>query len=411
MSLFLAQTLHKAELHAHLSGCVREATLEEWGENGAHSVEEGARTLSECFNIFARVHRAVVSCDRLSRVTREALEDVAADGVTYIELRTTPRELGDVQQLLQEHGRGLLLPAGCFTAGCPPAGEAARRFTSASPPASPLPWSAELSAYVSLVTEAALLVCSDRAITVRLLLSLNRTSDLLQLAATVDLAIAWSAVRWHSRNGEERLCVGLDVSGDPSKGSLEPLWPLLDRARAAGLRVTIHSGEVMRPEEVAAVLAWRPDRLGHMCVLSDVVFAQLVVQARDGAPCIPIELCPTSNAFTLGLPNPATDGVVVVGEGAHTLHAHPTLLPLLRAGYPLAVCTDDSGVFATTLSRELAAVADAAGWRVKGGDGSGARALASLALAGFAHAFLGEEPHVRAALVADAQRAADEALA
>jgi len=77
MSLFLAQTLHKAELHALLSGYVREATLEEWGENGAHSVEEGARTLSECFNIFARVHRAVISCDRLSRVTREALEDVA----------------------------------------------------------------------------------------------------------------------------------------------------------------------------------------------------------------------------------------------------------------------------------------------------------------------------------------------
>ena len=57
---------------------------------------------------------------------------------------------------------------------------------------------------------------------------------------------------------------------------------------------------------------------------------------------IPIELCPSSNMATLGLSN---------------LENHPTAGALIRQRYPFAVCTDDSGVFSTTLSTEYAQLA------------------------------------------------------
>ena len=38
-------------------------------------------------------------------------------------------------------------------------------------------------------------------------------------------------------------------------------------ARRHGLKVAIHAGEVLSAEEVAGVLRFKPDRLGHMCDL------------------------------------------------------------------------------------------------------------------------------------------------
>jgi adenosine deaminase len=232
-------------------------------------------------------------------------------------------------------------------------------------------------------------------------------------STVVALAIVWSKVRWADAAGHvHRLVVGMDVSGDPSKGSLAPLYPLLDRARQYGLRVTIHAGEVAGREEVESVLAWGPDRLGHMCVLPEGMLEQL--QRTAGKGSIPIELCPTSNAFTLGLGVSAEGAEVEAGgdsEYAHAQHKlckHPTLLPLLRSGYPLAVCTDDWGVFSTSLSQELAHVVTAAGWDIEdNGEGGGAQRLGELVMAGFQHAFLQDEQEVRAALL---QAAAERVL-
>lgn len=61
---------------------------------------------------------------------------------------------------------------------------------------------------------------------------------------------------------------------------------------------------------------------------------------------IPVEVCASSNARTLRLPN---------------LHDHPTLSVLLREEHPVTISTDDPGVFDTTVSRELFLVARAFG--------------------------------------------------
>ena len=63
-----------------------------------------------------------------------------------------------------------------------------------------------------------------------------------------------------------------------------------------------------------------------------------LLKAKRGVLPVPIELCPTSNSLTLHLPS---------------LSDHPTLETLLEAQYPVAVSTDDSGVFNVTLSGEL----------------------------------------------------------
>jgi len=51
----------------------------------------GARTLPECFELFSAIHACTTTHASMQRVAREAAEDFAADGVVYLELRTTPK--------------------------------------------------------------------------------------------------------------------------------------------------------------------------------------------------------------------------------------------------------------------------------------------------------------------------------
>jgi adenosine deaminase len=95
-------------------------------------------------------------------------------------------------------------------------------------------------------------------------------------------------------------------------------------------------------------------------------------------------VCPTSNALTLHLPS---------------LYHHPTLSPWLHAGYPITICTDDSGVFDVTLSEEIAGVAHTHKL-------TPARTR-ELALAGFQHSFV--EPEVKRWLMRRAKEIAEEA--
>ena len=390
------RALPKAELHAHLSGCVRPATLAELlaaADGGADAgaaaavraalasaAPSGARSLSDCFRVFALVHRALRDAAAVRRVTREAIHDAARDGVAYLELRTTPRPL-------------------------------------TASPADGAAGASSLAAYVDAVVGeiAAVEAHCGLGVVVRLLLSVDRATATPAVAAeTVELATRYARER--VRVAAATACaecgrgggapapspsppapppaswggpyvVGLDLSGDPTRGDAAALLPVLQRARepaAGGLRVSVHCGEVMNAIETAAVLDWAPDRLGHMCLLSPPTVERLL--AAPPARRTPIEVCPASNALTLRLPS---------------LHHHPTLQPWLRAGYPLVLCTDDPGVFGVSLSGEYADVAAACGLS--------RRQLAALALAGFQHAFA--DAATKAALMAGAAAAIGGLLA
>ncbi|KAL4854539.1 Adenosine deaminase-like protein [Chlorella vulgaris] len=295
--LEFCQSLPKIELHAHLNGSIRDATLRELAAqlNGTSismpdvqlRTQQASRPMGECFKLFDVIHQITTTCAAITRIAREVLEDMVADNVVYAELRTTPKRL-------PKHG-----------------------MTKES--------------YMSAVFQGIddYYAASSRAhdIQVRLLLSIDRRQSTDEALETARLAVQL----------RDKGVVGLDLSGNPSVGQWETWVPALDFARQHGLRVAVHAGEVYNPEETAAILAWGPDRLGHMCCLDASLEQQLLLSR------VPIELCLSSNVITGSVPSYQDHHFAALHNGGHSV----------------VLCTDDSGVFATTLSREYAIAASA----------------------------------------------------
>lgn len=87
--------------------------------------------------------------------------------------------------------------------------------------------------------------------------------------------------------------IGIDIA-DPERKtfSMKKHAPLFKKARAAGLGVTIHTGEAGTLEELKYVVREiKPDRIGHgiLCVKDKKVMADIVKNN------ITLEICPTSN--------------------------------------------------------------------------------------------------------------------
>lgn len=137
---------------------------------------------------------------------------------------------------------------------------------------------------------------------------------------------------------KDKRVVGVDISGNP-RSPFAPFQPLLLRARAAGLPLAVHFAEISHEVETAAMLALRPERLGHACCLSEAE-ERALIDSR-----IPVEVCMTSNVRTRS----------VASYEAHHLRR------LLAAGHPVSLCTDDPGLFHTSLSDEYIAAARAFG--------------------------------------------------
>ncbi|TQD75571.1 hypothetical protein C1H46_038868 [Malus baccata] len=137
--------------------------------------------------------------------------------------------------------------------------------------------------------------------------------------------------------------VGIDLSGNPIVGEWVTFFPALKFAREQGLYVTLHCGEVPNPKEIRAMLDFQPQRIGHACCFEEEEWKTLKSLS------IPVEICLTSNIRTNTIPS---------------LDVHH-FADLYNAKHPLVICTDDSGVFSTSLSNEynLAAAAFGLGKR------------------------------------------------
>jgi len=129
--------------------------------------------------------------------------------------------------------------------------------------------------------------------------------------------------------------VGFDLAGNeegnPCRLFTEAFRPL----RAAGVPITVHSGEACGPENIwEAIELLGARRIGHG--ISSIKDPLLVKTLREKKICL--EQCPTSNWITR-----ATD----------ELKNHP-LPKLLREGVPVTINTDDPGIFNCALPGEIA---------------------------------------------------------
>jgi adenosine deaminase len=321
-------------LHDHLDGGVRPGTivelaaqlgqdlptsdpeaLQQWFVREAGTVVvDGVATgsLEKYLQTFAVTLGVMQTADGLRRVAREAVVDLAADGVAYVEERFAPelhtmRGLG-VQDVVDAVRQG-------FEDG---------------------------------VAEAA---AAGRSITTGMLITAMRQNDRWDEMAELALA------------NRDRGVVGFDIAGPERGFPATRHLSAFRRLRDASFPVTVHAGEADGLESIAAAVhEVGASRLGHgVRIIDDIEIvapagASVLEQAetarlgnlahwvRDHQ--IALEICPTSNMQT---------------GAARSLAEHPITL-LEHLGFAVTVNTDNRLQSDTSMTHELTGLVHEAGW-------------------------------------------------
>jgi adenosine deaminase len=295
--------LPKVELHCHLEGTLRPATLVELARlNGVRLPTEDHDdlytydSLDGVLDVFWLGQSTLVTREDWARLAYESVLDGAAHGVVHRESFFTPARHLAAGQSLRDIVAGI---DDGLTAGEQETG--VRWF---------------------------LIGDIDRAY--------GGEAGLAFVRDLVDLRRAGAP-------GTERI---LGIGMDSTERGLDPLTfkPAYDVARDAGLRLTAHQGENSPAAAIAtAIRELGVERIDHgLPVLDD---PQLVEQMAGER--IPITVCPTSN--------------VLISNSFLRLQDH--VLPQMRAAGLLAtVNTDDPSFIDLDLGAEYAAVAEAFGW-------------------------------------------------
>jgi adenosine deaminase len=243
-------------LHTHLEGTVRPRTAAELADQQGIPAPAGgwetalrmqeAGTLTTFLTHVAGAYPLFASPAAVSRIVAEAVEDAAADGVAYLELRFGPATHAatmSVSEVIAAAADGLR--------------EGTRRFG----------------------TPAGLIACALR-----------------HHDATTNEVVARAAAD-HAGRG----VVGFDVAGDELLfPSLEPMVRPFAIAAAAGLGLTAHAGEAGTAQHVRqAVERLGVRRIGHG--IRAVDDGNVMRWAADEGICF--EQCPTSNVLTGAVPS------------------------------------------------------------------------------------------------------------
>ena len=292
------RALPKVELHCHVDGAARPATLLELARRAGRalpgrSVEEllpfvrvspACRSLDEFLLTFETFYPVLRQRGALGRIARELVEDMAADGVVHLEARFCPSLQSDgpgytARDVLRETLEGLAEGAGAT------------------------------------------------GISVGAIVCLYRILPADENARLVELALE------HQGRG----VVGLDLAGPESRPGT-PFEASFARARDAGLPITVHAGEAAGPGSVHEALdRLHARRIGHgVAVARDPGLLRRIADAG-----VTLECCLTSNVQT----------GAVAGLAEHPFDA------LRRAGVPVTLSTDDPAVCGTMPSAEYALAA------------------------------------------------------
>lgn len=186
------------------------------------------------FRVLRKIYR---SPEIIQRVTREAIQDAAADNIRYLELRFTPAALAQARDY--------------------PLGEV-----------------------VDWVIEFTKQAATDFEIKVGLLVSVNRHEPVAMAEEVAQIAA--------DRNG----ILGLDLAGNEVEFSAEPFASIFEAASSDGLGTTVHAGEWSGAESVTHALdLMKAERIGHgVRVMEDADVVGLSKSRR-----VAFEVCLTSN--------------------------------------------------------------------------------------------------------------------
>lgn len=219
------------------------------------------------FDVFSKsIYNLVNDVESITYATKCVLEDFRDDGVRYLELRTTPREIRD------EHGDV----------------------------------SISKEEYVLIVLRAIEEFKHHQhqqrsEMSVYLILSIDRARDSSSSAEeVVDIALRHRHYHHHHHNnnsnnkGANPVIVGIDLCGNPTKGNVSTFRSAFHKAQANNLKTTLHFAETLHStsnssEELETLLSFAPDRLGHVIHVSDSIKQKIA----DGK--IALELCLSCN--------------------------------------------------------------------------------------------------------------------
>jgi adenosine deaminase len=286
--------LPKAELHCHLDGSLRPATLLELGreygqpmpgdtaeEVAAHMVVSDARDLEDYLNRFVITLSVMQRADALERIAYELVVDAARDGVRYIEMRYAPvlcvRDGLSLGQAVEAPLRGIAR---------------AEKETG---------------------TIGRIIICGLR-----------------HLDPKVSIELAELAVAFRDRG-----VVGFDLAGGERDHPARAHAAAFAYARAHDLAVTVHAGEGDGADSVRqAVHDCGADRIGHGTRLGEDERLTHYVNDRR----IALEICLTSNVQT---------------HAAATYAAHP-MRRYFDRGMNVVLNTDNRMMSGVTLTDEYA---------------------------------------------------------
>jgi adenosine deaminase len=266
--------LPKGHLHLHFEAAIRRETLHELADQA--EIEVPPIGSSGGFEQFAAVFMTMISVlslpGALRRVVIENAEDARNDGVVYLELAVSPQFYAATY------------------------GSAANALAELATAAS--------EARVLTGVEVALMVTLDRT---------DPVDDAIELA---QLAAAFA----------DRGVVSVGLANNEVGHPAADFLPAFEIARAAGLKIAPHAGELVGPESVAEALdVVAADRIQHgVRVIEDPALL-----ARLAAADVCLDVCPTSNTV-LGLVDALSD--------------HP-LPRLLDAGVACSINADDPTIF------------------------------------------------------------------
>ncbi len=308
----LIRAAPKVLLHDHLDGGLRPATIVELAHEAGHTLPAGdAESLGRWFTesadsgslvryleTFDHTVAVMQRPDHITRVARECVEDLAADGVVYAEIRYAPE---------QHLTGGLTLD--------------------------------EVVQAVQIGFDEGM--AATGIIVKQLLTAMRHQARSREIA---ELAVA------HRDDG----VVGFDIAG--AEAGYPPTRHLdaFEYLQRENAHFTIHAGEAFGLPSIWQAIQWcGADRLGHgVRIIDDITvdddgtphLGRLAQYVRDKR--IPLELCPHSNIQT---------------GAADSIAEHPIgLLTQLR--FRVTVNTDNRLMSGTSMTREMTALSEAFGY-------------------------------------------------